>query len=108
MEYKDKKWIFGEKINDLQQYNQLERLIREGKDLPDGIICKIGLKLEDLSFYKEYSNDDLHAQPEISKANSLDSIATTLRFFKILVIVGISVLVIGLIILLIIYLSTKL
>ena len=77
-----------EVISDYNTCKKLEMLVKEKIDLPQGIKYECDVK-GTFVFYREYSNEEIQAQLEISKANSLKSIASSLLFFKILVIIGI-------------------
>ncbi len=77
-----------EEILDEDLIQKYQKLLDAGKPLPKGVAYEeedeIGVR-----FYKIYSDDEIEAQLEVSRTKSLDSIATTLNFFKWLAIISI-------------------
>jgi len=79
-----------EEILDEELVGRYQKILKEGKSLPKDIVYEeeegVGIR-----FFKKYSDEEVEAQLEISRTNSLESIASTLNFFKWLTIVGLLV-----------------
>ncbi len=87
--YKNEVCTFEEVIEDEKECKKLEKLLKDGKDLPEGIFYEQSAESEYITFYREYCDEEIKDQLEISRANSLHSIASSLKFFKILAIIAI-------------------